>query len=299
MNKETIKKHSVTRVTIILFAAIAVVAGVVIIFFQPTGRVWVSLARAIPYPALLMNYSYVRYSEYADFSNLAYSQDGDQSAFESGIGKRERILNMLIRKEALEQLAKKLGVRVEKNEIESAIALLVESAGSKKDYEQQIYDRLGLDSKQFARYVIQQDILMEKAGQAVSNDAVIQEEKRKIASDIYKRLAEGEDFSALASELSEDPSGAYGGDLGFVSKNTVNSAWADSIFSLSKGQISSVVETDDAYVIFAVDEIVETEAVSQAHVRMILIKKRGLNDVMQEYIKNSRIIKFLRIQKGK
>ncbi len=58
------------------------------------------------------------------------------------------------------------------------------------------------------------------------------------ANDLYRRITEGEDFSMLASEFSEDPSREFGGDLGYISRGSALKEVEDMAGSLNIGDYS-------------------------------------------------------------
>ena len=62
-------------------------------------------------------------------------------------------------------------------------------------------------------------------------------------SDIQKRLAEGQEFSALASEFSECPSKARGGDLGKFGPGQMVKPFEELAFALPVGAIGGPVQT--------------------------------------------------------
>jgi len=69
--------------------------------------------------------------------------------------------------------------------------------------------------------------------------------ERAIAESIKQRLDAGEDFAALAAELSEDPiSKEQGGDLGFTAGDIFPEAFEAALASLTTGEVSDIVETD-------------------------------------------------------
>lgn len=72
------------------------------------------------------------------------------------------------------------------------------------------------------------------------------EDARKRAEEVRTKALAGIDFNALAREYSEDPSvRRNGGDLGFVSKDSVVPAFGKAAFALkNKGDISEIVETE-------------------------------------------------------
>jgi peptidyl-prolyl cis-trans isomerase C len=75
-----------------------------------------------------------------------------------------------------------------------------------------------------------------------ANESETAEARKKIES-VLSRLKKGEDFSALAKELSTCPSNAKGGDLGFFGRTQMVKPFEDAAFSLKPGEISDIVET--------------------------------------------------------
>lgn len=61
-----------------------------------------------------------------------------------------------------------------------------------------------------------------------------------LAYDLRKRISDGEDFAKLAEAFSEDERSAIsGGDLGFSGKSRLIPEFADTIFSMEVGEVSS------------------------------------------------------------
>ncbi|HEX5131466.1 MAG TPA: peptidylprolyl isomerase [Candidatus Krumholzibacteria bacterium] len=67
--------------------------------------------------------------------------------------------------------------------------------------------------------------------------------RRELINSIHKRAAGGEDFGRLAMQYSQDGAANNGGDLGYFARGMMVKAFEDVAFSLKKGQISNVVET--------------------------------------------------------
>lgn len=69
------------------------------------------------------------------------------------------------------------------------------------------------------------------------------------------RIQAGEDFAAVAGELSEDPgSKAQGGDLGFFARGQMVPAFEEVAFALEPGKTSEVVKTDFGFHVIRVEE---------------------------------------------
>ena len=76
------------------------------------------------------------------------------------------------------------------------------------------------------------------------------EEEAKAA---LKRVQAGEDFAAVATELSKDP-GSQGGDLGFFTKDKMVPEFAEVAFKLDVGKISEPVKSQFGWHIIKVEE---------------------------------------------
>ena len=75
------------------------------------------------------------------------------------------------------------------------------------------------------------------------------------AQAVLQRLEDGEDFAALATEVSTDTlSAELGGDLGWIPKGKMDAAFDEVAFNLPVGEISDVVETPSGFHIILVEE---------------------------------------------
>ncbi len=69
-----------------------------------------------------------------------------------------------------------------------------------------------------------------------------------------KRVLDGEDFATVATEVSQCPSAAQGGDLGFFAAEDMIKPFADAAFAMKPGDTSEVVETQFGYHVIRVEE---------------------------------------------
>ncbi len=76
------------------------------------------------------------------------------------------------------------------------------------------------------------------------------------ATDVLARLVAGEEFGALAAEVSDDPgSAAEGGSLGWARSGDFVAAFEEALFALEPGQISGVVRSEFGFHIIRLDNI--------------------------------------------
>jgi peptidyl-prolyl cis-trans isomerase SurA len=77
---------------------------------------------------------------------------------------------------------------------------------------------------------------------------------RAQADQVLERLKAGEDFAAVAKQVSKGPSAAEGGELGFVKRGAIQPELEKAAFALQAGQVSPLVRTRSGYHILKVEE---------------------------------------------
>jgi peptidyl-prolyl cis-trans isomerase D len=81
---------------------------------------------------------------------------------------------------------------------------------------------------------------------------------RAEAEAALKRIQAGEDFAAVASQISQDPASApQGGDLGFFKRGEMVKPFEDVAFGLKPGTMSEPVRTDFGYHLIKIEEVQE------------------------------------------
>lgn len=181
----------------------------------------------------------------------------------------------------IHQLAKQYGVTVTPSEIEGKKQDLLAQYGA-EEVKKGILESYGWDIETFVQKIIEPGIWSTKVREyyekntllkdAVStrqeanvshilfqvtdkNDAKQKRAKRQAAEAALKRLKKGEDFAAVALEVSEDVnSKTAGGNLGWVPKGTTVEAFDSAAFSLEPKKLSDIIETSYGYHILKVDE---------------------------------------------
>jgi parvulin-like peptidyl-prolyl isomerase len=90
-------------------------------------------------------------------------------------------------------------------------------------------------------------ILLMYQGSMRSTATRSKEEARREIDTIKQKLADGEDFSWLAKNHSDCPSGRGGGDLGAFGRGQMVPEFERAAFALGIGSVSDVVETPFGY----------------------------------------------------
>ncbi len=97
------------------------------------------------------------------------------------------------------------------------------------------------------------------------------QEKLALANSLIERLNQGEDFSALAEQYSDDPgSSANGGDLGVVAREQMVKPFEDAVFSMQQGDINGPVQTKFGYHIIKLVDLVPGQQQALADVRHLV-----------------------------
>lgn len=92
---------------------------------------------------------------------------------------------------------------------------------------------------------------------------------------ILARVRAGEEFTKLADEFTEDPSGkGRGGDLGWFGRGVMVKPFEDAAFALKPGETSGVIETQFGFHVVKVDERRAQGAGEEVRARHILIQYR-------------------------
>jgi peptidyl-prolyl cis-trans isomerase D len=128
-----------------------------------------------------------------------------------------------------------------------------------------------------------------KPSASAEDTAQTRDDARKKAEEVLSKLKEGEDFTSLAKKYSQDPGSAgKGGDLGYFKKGDMLRPFEEAAFSLKKGEVSGIIETDFGYHLIKVTDIKEESTLPLKEVKdniediliMEATKKMG-RDIME------------------
>jgi len=112
----------------------------------------------------------------------------------------------------------------------------------------------------------------------------------KVAAEAQEAIAAGEEFSSVATRVSEEPRAEVGGDQGELSRDDLPPAIADVIFDLQPGEVSDIVAADYGYHLFQVvarhpAEVAPLEEV-RGEIREKLLRRR-VDELVAGWVKTA------------
>lgn len=149
------------------------------------------------------------------------------------------------------------------------IELDLEALGRQLDVtEEEVRAQYRADQERYRRQAAREaaHILIEVPGDAP--EEAVQEARAK-AEQLHERIAAGADFAALAREHSDDAgSAAQGGELGYLTRGTMDEAFDQALFALDEpGAVSEPVRTDYGFHLIQLLDVRASEPQSFAEAR--------------------------------
>jgi foldase protein PrsA len=202
---------------------------------------------------------------------------------------------------------KKEKVAISDKEVDAELAIYVENAGgqeafdaalkqnamTEKKFKENIVDylsirkiiepRIDIADEDIKAYFDENKESFNEEEQVEASHILVEDEAT--AKEVEKKLADGEDFVALAEEYSTDEaSAANGGELSFFPRGKMVAEFEDAAFSMKVDAISAPVKTENGYhIIHVTDKKAAKKAVFDDHKEDIkaLLLEEGLQT---EYI---------------
>lgn len=263
-------KHSAHRVVFI--SVTLFIVGVVAFFtycllalykFQSSSTFVYRVTQVVPFPIAKAGSRWVTYENYLFELRhyMHYYQTQQKVDFDSESGKqqlqdfRSRALSRVVDNAYIKQLAEEHKVSVSNQELDAAIALVREQ------------NRLGSNDQVFADVLkefwgwsvddFKRELKQQMLAQKVVSTLDLDTHKR--ATEAYDRLQKGEDFAALAKQLSDDAAtkengGSYGIEIDKSDRDLAPQV-IDALFKLKPGQTSGIINTGTSLEILKVNEV--------------------------------------------
>lgn len=206
---------------------------------------------------------------------------------------RQTVLEKMIEKRLLVQQAEQMHISVSDEDVDRALAQILERNSTTKEQFKSELARMGVDEQQYRENLRDQILSSKLINYEVRSKVVVPEEHildyydqhyteqveaggyyilqigvtlntegmpadlaeaRKAAAKKAERILSlamgGQDFKQLARQYSDLPSAVDGGDIGAFQKDEMAEYMRDAVTSLKPGEISSVVESPNGYMLF-------------------------------------------------
>lgn len=213
---------------------------------------------------------------------------------------RTDMLNRMVERKLTDQEVKKLRMTVTDKEVDAAIERLKQAQMMTQEDLEAALEHDGMDFAQY-REKIRQEILRPKLinysvkSKVIVTDGDISAYYKEHAAEyagvkeyhlfnilvtkenrlepLKARLAEGEDFRALAREFSEAHNAGDGGDLGVFRMETLSDQLKTAIAGLEEGEHTDVIPTDQGYQVFFLESVLAPQARTLEQVKDEISKK--------------------------
>lgn len=288
-------------VVIVAITAFSVWLNIALYKQQQTGDFFFSITKVLPLNVAKVDGTSVRYEDYLRRlrADVYYYLNREQRSFNSEEGKREldyrKRINLDVAEKAayVHKLAKENSISVNREQIDEEIKQMREADGAtEEDLINTLELYYGWSLADFQ--VTVEDQLLERAVAYTIDD----EAKAKI-EDIERRLEAGEDFAALAAQLSDDDSSKQNG--GVVTVNLEDNARdpsgiVDLVSELKIGETMSEpgrvqIDNTNYYYIARLDKLSE-ESISYS---IIMVRLDKLNNMFAQVQNDGQIEEYIEV----
>ena len=247
-------KHRLVVISVTLFLIALVVffsyCVLALYKFKSNSTFLYKVTQVIPFPVARTGNDFVAYenyffeiNHYTHYYKTQQDLDLDSEAGMLQIAEfKKRALEKVINDAYIKEIANQKGIKVSNSEVNDEIAKVRNQnrlGSSDKEFRAVLRDFWGWSENDFKRSLKTQ-LLTEKVISALDTEA------HDKANATAASLKNGEDFAAVAKEVSEEPiSKAAGGDYGFVIELTnrdIDPSVTDALFKLKDGEVSGVID---------------------------------------------------------
>ncbi len=299
-------------VAVVIAVIVIVLLGLVVVGIGVYQKNWqqpiaLKIAKLFSFPAAMVDNHLIPFSNYNDdLHTLDHYYKAQKAATPTGFTMPDRaqlqktILQRAIEDHFVAQLAGTYGVTVTSAEIDKEFQAILDQAQDKNQVTDTLRTLYDWTPEQFKTKVLKPYIERTKLQDKISTSKDLNQDALKRAQDVLAQVKEGKkSFEDLAKQYSEDTSTApSGGDLGLFGKGEMVQAFEDAAFALKAGEVSGIVTTQYGYHIIKVLEIIPADKNAAGkgetiHAEHILIKTKGISDLVAEAEKKAKIRLFI------
>lgn len=251
-----------------------------------------------PFPAVKINDTTLSIRDYLveyDALQLFFaSMEGDSAVQMPAEEDLERdLVDTMINKAIVRLLAEQYGVTIDESGVQAMLVDITAESGSEEQFEQEISETFGWTKEEFTSRVIEPVLLATKVSTHVSASADLQKEKKAQIDAAHARLVSGEDFSVVASETNDDRSAIFGGDLGFILLSELPPEWLVELEGMEEGEYSPVIESEEGFSIFSLQERIVAGEDEQVRLSAILVRKVTVEELIETYLEEAEVTRYI------
>src|SRR3989344_4706780 len=291
-----------------IIIGIVFISGAVIYGFGADNKFTKSVLKYAPFPAAAVNYkafinlgelrnnveSVRRFYESQDFSKVNLRVDFTTEDGKKRLKIRERqILNKMIEDKAIEMLAGENGIRLTSDLISQAVERKMDEYGNRENVKFRLEKLYGWTLADFEEKIVKPSLYREELEKKINsrennNQAM---EKIKKAKD---ELENKKPFSDVARDISEGSTAQKGGELGWFNKDQMIPALAGKVFSMKKGEITDIIESELGFHIVLLEEIKKEGSNDLVKISQIFVRKSLFFEWLKKQMKNYKIAVLLK-----
>jgi foldase protein PrsA len=284
-----------------VFVAFLIVMAIGIYGYKWEDKFTKSVASVVPYPAAVVNGSWVTYDKYLDQLLILkkYQNEFKKVDFKTEEGKKilgqveKDAMDRLVEDKIIASQAKKMKVSVDPKEVNEQYDALIKSNGGPESFANILKQYYGLTPEQYKKQVYETRLFKQKVSEKFAADESLNQDSKNKAEEVLAKAKAGDDFAELAKQYSQDSTASNGGDLGYFSKGKMVPEFEAAAFALKAGEVSDLVKTVYGYHIIKVTDV-KGDEIKASH---ILIKTKDFNLWLEEAKQSAKIKYYINIRK--
>ncbi len=266
-----------------------------LVYLHWSSRFVQVVTSVIPFPAVVLNGESITYHAVLEKMALLLwlaQKQNEGTRLPDNDELLSKALHALLQERAIAQLADEEDLAVTRDELQAA-RMNQQGSLSDKEFETQLQTSLGVDLNTFLNKILRPYLLAQKFEAHVLASSTDQSAVRTLAEQAQIRISAGQLFGTILEQAQHSAFKVDGGDQGYVSASTLPEGWS-ALLSMRENSTSPVIETTDTFVILAVEDVIGTGVDAQFHTKAIVFHKRGVDEVVKEYLDQSTLKEIIK-----
>ena len=290
----------------LILGAVVLVCFVVLtaaVYLLPVNDNFVrSVASVVPYPIAVVNMHPITFGQfYKEWAAMESYYQSDPSLAAQKPADSElatSLVDSMVNRIVIEQLANQYGLKLDTAKVDETYQSAVQQSVSEEAFLTEINKTFGWDKQQVINKLIAPMVLSSQVETAIQTDSSLQSEALAKANDALARIKNNEDFAAVATDVSDDPSADKGGDIGSLAVDQLPEEWVSFISVNGLNKPSDVIDLGSVYSIVMATDQTENAGVTQYNIKLIIVFKKSTDEVVTTFEEASKIWNFLKVSEA-